>query len=75
MLQEKECQKALLDPSKFVLDYIKKNELSHQVVSDGSNLPYNTVKSFVNGKRPTPRIDTMSKLVGFVLRHKADSKK
>lgn len=70
MMSNQECTHALKDPVDFVKSYIADNKIDKHQVAIESDVPYNTVKSFLNGHRSNPGINTMAKLMGFVVEHK-----
>lgn len=69
-MSNQECAQALKDPVDFVKSYIAGNKIDKHQVATEADVPYNTVKSFLNGHRSNPGINTMAKLMGFVMEHK-----
>ena len=42
-----------------IKDYMKKEKITYQALSDKSGIPLNTIKNIFRGKTENPRIDTM----------------
>ena len=70
MLSQQEYDRALRDPVSFIKKHYEDTNITMHYIADNSAVPYNTVKSFMNGSRPKTRVETLVKLVKFTLWHK-----